>query len=279
MVSATLDVPGIRLQVAELLALREGVLRAGRPRPASRRPGAVPAKAAGAGMDLREIRGFAEGDDARRIDPAATARTGTPHVRSFHEDRDDTLLLIADFRPPMLWGTGAALRSVRAARLAAQRGWQAAARGASVAAISINAAGVAVVPLGNGAPQMSRISHMLARRHDQALDIGGEAPLLAEALIRAGRLAPPGAEVLIVTDAEGITAADEPALARLARRRRVRLLVPLDPVDTAPPPRPMPIHAGALSRFARLCPVDHALLAQRLRVLNVSFEAVSDDAG
>lgn len=279
MVSVALDAPGIRLHAAELLALREGALRAGRPRPASRRPGAVPAKPVGAGMDLREIRSFAEGDDARRIDPAATARTGTPHVRSFHEDRDDTLLLITDFRPPMLWGTSATLRSVRAARLAAQRGWQAVARGASVAAISINAAGVAVVPLGSGSPQMSRISHMLARRHDQALEIAGDAPALTEALIRAGRLAPPGAEVLIVTGTEGITETDEPALARLARRRRVRLLIPLDPIDTVPPPRPMPIHAGALSRFAQLRPADHGPLGQRLWALNVSFEVAGDDPG
>ncbi len=176
MVSAALDAPGIRLTAAELLALREGVPRTGRHRPASRRPGALPAKAAGAGMDLREIRAFAEGDDARRIDPAATARTGLPHIRSFHEDRDDTLLLIADFRPSMLWGTGETLRSVRAARALARRGWQAVARGASLAAISVDAAGVAVIPLGGGVPQMSRISHMLAGRHDQALDARGEAP-------------------------------------------------------------------------------------------------------
>lgn len=279
MVSAALDAPGIRLTAAELLALREGVPRTGRHRPASRRPGALPAKAAGAGMDLREIRAFAEGDDARRIDPAATARTGLPHIRSFHEDRDDTLLLIADFRPAMLWGTGETLRSVRAARALARRGWQAVARGASLAAISVDAAGVAVIPPGGGVPQMSRISHMLAGRHDQALDARGDAPSLAEALTRAVRLAPPGADVLIATDVEGVAPDDEPALARLARRRRVRLLLPLDPLDTAPPTPALPIHTGPLSRLARLRPLDHAALAQRLRALNVSLETVADDAG
>lgn len=279
MVSTALQAPGIRLTAAELLALREGVPRTSRHRPASRRPGAHPAKAAGAGMDLREIRAFTDGDDARRIDPAATARTGLPHIRSFHEDRDDTLLLIADFRPSMLWGTGKALRSVRAARALARRGWQAVARGASFAAISVDAAGVAVIPLGGGVPQMSRISHMLAGRHDQALDARGDAPSLAEALTRAVRLAPPGADVLIATDAEGVAPDDEPALARLARRRRVRLLLPLDPLDATPPTPALPVHAGPLSRLARLRPLDHAALAQRLRALNVSLETVADDAG
>jgi uncharacterized protein (DUF58 family) len=279
MVSAALEAPGIRLQVAELLALREAAPRTGRHRPATRRPGAVPARAAGAGMDLREIRAFTEGDDARRIDPAATARTGTPHLRSFHEDRDDTLLLIADFRRPMLWGTGTTLRSVRAARLLVRCGWQAAARGASLAAVALNAAGVAVVPLGGGMPQMSRISHMLANRHDQALAGSGDVPPLTEALVRAARLVPPGAEVLVATSIEGVAPADEPALARLARRRRVRLLLSLDPLETAPPRPALPIDAGALSRIARLRPFDSTALAQRLRALNVNLETIGDDAG
>ncbi|WP_018391544.1 DUF58 domain-containing protein [Ancylobacter sp. FA202] len=230
-------------------------------------------------MDLREIRAFAEGDDARHIDPSATARTGAPHIRTFHEDRDDTLLLVVDFRPPMLWGTGAALRSVRAARLAARQGWQAIARGATLAAISVAADGIGVVPLGGGTPQMIRISHMLASRHDQALGGGGGAPSLEEALVRAARLSPPGGEVILATGPDGLAPEDEPALARLARRRRVRLLLPLDPLETSPPAWPLPIRAGALTRLARLAPFDHAPLAQQLRALKVSLEVIDHDAG
>lgn len=283
MVTAALEGPGIRLSAAELLALRESVLQPARHRPASRRPGALPARPAGAGMDLREIRAFTEGDDARRIDPAATARTGIPHIRSFHEDRDDTVLLIADFRPPMLWGTGNALRSVRAARVLARHGWQALARGASVAAMGIDAGGVTMVTSGIGVTHMSRIAHMLAGRHDRALDAvpdpTGERSMLSPALVRAVRLAPPGSEVLLATGAEGIAPEDEPALARLARRRRVRLLLPLDPIDTAPPVRALPLHTGSLRRVARLHPVDTHALAARLRALNVSLEVIADDAG
>ncbi|MBS9476883.1 DUF58 domain-containing protein [Ancylobacter sp. VKM B-3255] len=279
MVSPALEAPGIRLDARELLALREGAPGNRRTQPASRRPGAAPTRAPGAGMDLREIRAFAEGDDARRLDPSATARTGIPHIRTFHEDRDDTLLLIVDFRPPMLWGTGASLRSVRAARLAARRGWQAVLRGASLAAISVNAEGVAAVPLAGGVPQMVRISHMLASRHDQALGGGGGAPSLEEALVRAARLCPPGGDVLIATGPEGLAPEDEPALARLARRRQVRVLLPLDTIETAPPEGALPIQAGALTCLAQLRPFDRAALAQRLRPLNVSLEVVDHDAG
>lgn len=288
MVSLALEAPGIRLAARELLALREGTLKTGRIQPASRRPEAAPTRTPGAGMDLREIRAFAEGDDARRLDPSATARTGVAHIRTFHEDRDDTLLLIIDCRPPMLWGAGASLRSVRAARLAARRGWQAVARGASLAAISVTAEGVAVAPLASGAPQMVRICHMLASRHDQALGGGAlgsgalrgrRAPSLEEALIRALRLAPPGGDVAIATGPEGIAPEDEPALARLARRRHVRILLPLDGIETAPPESALPIWAGALACLARLRPFDRTALAQRLHALNVSLEVVNHDAG
>ncbi|WP_235867068.1 DUF58 domain-containing protein [Roseibium marinum] len=234
-------------------------------------------------MDLREIRAFSEGDDTRRIDPAATARTGTPHVRSFHEDRDDTTLLIADFRPAMLWGTGASLRSVRAARLLARHGWQAAARGASVAGLAITASGIAALPARTGARQLSAIAQMLAHEHDKALEWQGDASSptfsLAAALVRAARLAPPGAQVWLATDAEGIASEDEAALRRLSRRRRVTLLCPLDPVEISPPPRALPVASGAASRFARLRAFDLEPLTARMRALNVTLQVVSDDTG
>ncbi|WP_181701533.1 DUF58 domain-containing protein [Chthonobacter albigriseus] len=279
MVTGPLDRPGIRLTAPELIALRETGLATGRHRPATRRPGAVPAKPPGAGIDLREIRAFVDGDDARRIDPAATARTGLPHIRSFHEDRDDTVLLIADFRPAMLWGTRTALRSVRGARAVAERGWRAVARGASVSAMGIDAVGVSSLPLGAGAAHMNRIAWMLASLHDRALSARRETPDLAAALTRAASLAPPGAEVVLAAGADSIAAADEPALARLARRRRVTLLLPLDPAEIAPPAAPVPIRCGPLGRVARLVAFDPVPLARHLRTLNVMLEIVTDDTG
>ena len=86
--------PASGLTAAELLALRDQAPDRGKHRPLTRRAGAVPARMPGAGMDLREIRAYVAGDDPRRLDPAATARTGHPHIRSLHEDRDDTILLL-----------------------------------------------------------------------------------------------------------------------------------------------------------------------------------------
>ncbi len=272
MVSPVPDAPGIRLTAADLLALREAVPPGRRHQPTSRRPGAAAARVAGAGMDLREIRAFGDGDDARRIDPAATARTGIPHVRSFHADRDDTLLLIADFRRAMLWGTGASLRSVRAARLLAGRGWQAVARGGAVAAIAVTDTGCTLLAPAGGVAQMGRICRMLASQHDLALAQRGDATGLAEALLRGAGLVPGGADVLVATGPDGIAVADEPALAGLARHRRVTLLLPLDPLETAPPAVPLPLRCGGALRLAQVAAFDAAPLARRLRAVNVDLE-------
>lgn len=281
-----LDAPGLRLSMAELMALRPPP-RSPRQRPASRRPGASPARSAGQGMDLREIRAFAEGDDLRRIDPAATARTGQLHVRSFHEDRDDSTLLIADFRSPMLWGTGAApgaaLRSVRAGRLLARLGWRAMARGGSVGLMLIGGEAPVVLAAGTGSGQMQAVCAALAQGHDRALlaQARGRAamPDLAPALIRAARIAPLGARVHLVTAAETLAGAD-PALSRLSQGRRLQLHLILDPAESGPPPQALAVSDGSHSRFGRLTPFDAQPLLAHLRRLGAEPELVcADDAG
>ncbi|SIQ89979.1 Protein of unknown function DUF58 [Paracoccus thiocyanatus] len=290
MVAAALDHPGLRLTAAELVALRPPA-RAGRETPASRRPGALASRAPGQGMDLREIRAFAQGDDLRRLDPSATARTGQLHVRSFHDDRDDSTLLIADFRPAMLWGTGTALRSVRGARALARIGWQGVARGGSVALVAVGDGPPALLAAGTGAAQMQAVAAALARVHDAALaraaqaagrssgQASGPAQGLAPVLAQARRLAPPGAQVHLATGPEGLEGADA-ALARLARGRRVSLHLILDPAETAPPAAGLAVHDGRAARHGRLCAHDPLPLMARLRGLGLRVATVlPDDTG
>jgi uncharacterized protein (DUF58 family) len=266
------DAPGIRLTVAELLALRDQAPGRGKHRPLTRRAGAVPARMPGAGMDLREIRAYVPGDDPRRLDPAATARTGHPHIRSLHEDRDDTILLLADFRAPMLWGTGAALRSVRAARHLAQAGWTVAGRGGSVAALMAGGR-LAELRGSSGDGHMAAVCHALARQHDQALSAPGHAPL-SEALARAMRLSPSGGRVLVATCLDGLAGA-EPALAELARRRSATLALMLDDAETLPPQGPLAVSDGRHSRIVRLAVPDMTADLARLRALGLAVAEVA----
>ncbi len=57
------------------------------------------------------------------------------------------------------------------------------------------------------------------------------------------------------------------------------VLVPLDPAETAPPARALPIRRAGTSRFARLQPLDTRALAESLRRLDVDLTAVAHDAG
>ena len=70
------------------------------------------------------MRLWSEGDDRRFIDRNATARTGELHVRTHHDERDRAVVLVADFRPSMLFGTRRALRSVAAAEALVLLGWR-----------------------------------------------------------------------------------------------------------------------------------------------------------
>lgn len=73
----------------------------------------------GRGLNFEEMRDYLPGDDVRSIDWKATARTGSPHVRVFTEERDRPALLVVDQRMSMFFGSRLNMKSVSAAEAAA----------------------------------------------------------------------------------------------------------------------------------------------------------------
>ena len=73
----------------------------------------------GRGLNFEEMRDYLPGDDVRSIDWKATARTGSPHVRVFTEERDRPALLVVDQRMSMFFGSERNMKSVTAAEAAA----------------------------------------------------------------------------------------------------------------------------------------------------------------
>ena len=63
-------------------------------------------------MSFSEVRAYQYGDDVRDIDWNVTARTGTPHVKLFEEERELTLMLLMDVSGSAFFGTGQGLRRV-----------------------------------------------------------------------------------------------------------------------------------------------------------------------
>ncbi|MEE3234087.1 MAG: DUF58 domain-containing protein [Candidatus Latescibacterota bacterium] len=50
----------------------------------------------GSGMEFAEVREYLRGDDVRTIDWNVTARVGSPYVKIFEEEREQTVMLIVD---------------------------------------------------------------------------------------------------------------------------------------------------------------------------------------
>ncbi|MEY3052373.1 MAG: hypothetical protein RLY31_2158 [Bacteroidota bacterium] len=59
----------------------------------------------GRGMSFSEVRNYQFGDDVRNIDWNVTARTGTPFVKVFEEERELTVLLVIDMSRSTFFGT------------------------------------------------------------------------------------------------------------------------------------------------------------------------------
>jgi uncharacterized protein (DUF58 family) len=73
----------------------------------------------GKGMQFSEVREYAYGDDIRHIDWNVSARMQSPYVKLFHEERQQTLMLLVDVSPSMLTSAGWLDRKQMVAEIAA----------------------------------------------------------------------------------------------------------------------------------------------------------------
>lgn len=73
----------------------------------------------GNGMEFSEVREYVPGDDVRSIDWNVTARTGTPYVKKFVEERELTMLLMVDASSSSEFGSGLEMKGEVMATLTA----------------------------------------------------------------------------------------------------------------------------------------------------------------
>jgi uncharacterized protein (DUF58 family) len=191
--------PGALLRALDLALVR----RAG-----GMMPGDHLSPGAGAGTELVQLRPYQVGDDVRQLDPAATARTGVPHVRLQVPERALTTWLVLDVSPSMAFGTAERLKAdvaegvaVAVARLATRRGGRA-------ALLRAGAAEGRMLPPRGGRHAQVAIERALAEgvepdapqdrgaRPDDGIVTGA----LARALVRAGRVARRPGLVVVVSD-------------------------------------------------------------------------------
>lgn len=164
-------------------------------------PGGRRATGVGSGIELAQLRPYEPGDDVRYLDPAASARTGTLHIRLHAPERALTTWIVLDLSPSMAFGTAQRLKADVAEGVALVFG-----------RLGIRRAGsVGVVAFGTGGPDRSRVlpprgskPAMIALRQLLAEGVAGDgrsdAEALADALGRTLRLATQPGLVVVISD-------------------------------------------------------------------------------
>lgn len=201
-------VPGVDLDAGALLGLKHLAGRRGAPgaRRLIARPGGVVTRRRGRGSEIDDVRLWTDGDDIRHIDRHATARTGEPHVRTFRDERERAALLVADFRPAMLFGTRRAFRSIAGAEALAILGWRAVQEGGRVGALCLTSGDPVYVRPKGGERAMTAVAGAMAAAHARALaEPDRDDPPLDAALETAAAALPRGGRLALATglDAPG----------------------------------------------------------------------------
>ncbi|TXN22598.1 DUF58 domain-containing protein [Methylobacterium sp. WL9] len=222
---------GIHLSGETLMGLRHLARRG--VSPASRTlaglPGGIVTKKRGRGSEPDDVRLWSEGDDMRFIDRNATARTGELHVRTHHDERDRTVVLLVDFRPSMLFGTRRALRSVAAAEALALLGWRVVGDGGRVGLIVAGTGEPVVIRPSGGERVMTAVTGAMAQAHAVALAASAtDDPPLGPILNLARSLLPSGGHLVMATALDAPGADFDNVLTVLAERLSIRLLLVSD---------------------------------------------------
>jgi uncharacterized protein (DUF58 family) len=195
-------------------------------------PGDHQAPGAGAGTELVQLRPYQVGDDVRQLDPAASARTGVPHVRLQVPERALTTWIVLDVSPSMAFGTAQRLKADVAEGVAAAVARLATRRGGRVALITCGAPVERLLP-----PRGGRHAQLALRRvlgEGVAADGQGRADALARGLSRAGRVARRPGLVVVVSDFRG-ERNWRARLAALTARHSVLAVEVRDPREAALP--------------------------------------------
>lgn len=189
-------------------------------------PGEHVAKGVGLGTELAQLRPYAEGDDVRQLDPAASARTGELHVRQHVPERALTTWILHDVSPSMAFGTQQRLKSDVAAGAASVLARLAVRRGGRAALLRWGAERELVLPPRGGRTALGGIDRALA----EGVAPDGTTPPtdFAGALRRIALLARYSSLIVVISDFRD----DSPwprALAALARQHRVLAVEISDP--------------------------------------------------
>ena len=203
----------------------------------------------GRGLNFEEIRRYQPGDDIRTMDWKVTARTRSPHVRVYTEEKDRAVVLIVDQRINMFFGTRDKLKSVTAAELAALGAWRAVDVGDRVGAVVFNDTEIVDIrPQRSQQTVMSLLGTIVRMNHALQADAQAESnpDMLNRALEKALQLVPHDALVVMISDYFGVDERTERLTAQMAEHNDVLALLVHDPIRLQPAEQRVTVSDGSL---------------------------------
>ena len=203
----------------------------------------------GRGLNFEELRRYLPGDDIRTMDWKVTARTRSPHVRVYTEEKDRSVVLIVDQRINMFFGTRDRLKSVTAAELAALGAWRALHVGDRAGAVIFNDTDlVEVRPKRSQKTVMSLLGSVLEMNHALSADsqLEQNPDMLNRALEAALQFITHDTLVVIVSDFFGVNEQTERLTTRMAEHNDVLALLVHDPIRLQPAVHNLTVSDGSL---------------------------------
>ena len=261
-------------EIAELLAVPRTKAVAARRAPRAGRPGERVSPRHGSGTDFAEPRAYQAGDDPRRLDWRATARSGTPLVRSYHAEFNRPLCLVIDRRASMRFGTRMRLKVTQAVRVALRLAGSETRTGGELAAVLLDAPCQWLPPARGGRALRRLVDAAVAPCPPRPGGSGEPGWDRILAGLR-GRLAQ-GSELVLISDFAGLQARDEAALRAVGRCFDCRAIRIVDPIEHGAMPQvPLRLYwDGASEQVDGADPEVVAKLSSRQR----DWEAFLDDA-
>lgn len=188
----------------------------------------------GRGLDFEELRNYRPGDDIRTMDWRVTNRTGRPHVRVYTEERDRPVILIADQRLGMFFGSRHKMKSVVAAELTALCAWRVLSQGDRVGAILFNDTRIEQSRPSRSTRMLMSSLGRLSEMNNQLKADQREAPApgqLAAALDVAERMAGHDYLICIISDFAGWDARCLASVKRIAQHNDLIASLVFDPLE------------------------------------------------
>jgi len=190
-------------------------------------------RARGRGLDFAEVRLYQAGDDIRSIDWRVTAKTQKTHTRLFTQERERPIILAADLRSDMFFGSVNCFKSVSCAAVMSALSWIALGAKDRVGGVVIgDESHMELRPKACRKVVLSFIHYL--DEYAKALKspvAPAQKQNLDQLLTKLNRVTKPGSAIYIASDFHDIATVNTGLIAKLSQHNQVTFILISDPME------------------------------------------------